>query len=184
MINLSEIKNKHTIFTTLALALSFYVLCFSVVVSLINVYNIDLVLIIGYSNFYVNFLLFWSIVSFLTWGLGELFIRIVIGYFESAKLFFALQRVEIKLVLRYSFILRNLVIGGVYILAYYLPVLFNWMIVFELLVNTCACVIFFLIARKNFGGDYVGLHIFRATGRLYFLFIAISLIFEVGGYLI
>lgn len=183
MIDLIKLKNWQKTLVLFAFGVSFLLPTFSLAIHLTNAYKIDLAYLIGFNNQISNLITMIVTLAIITWILFELTVHLLSWYFESERLFMYNQKSEVKFVLRLCLIVRNVLMGVLYFVAFFLPSLFNWFVVFGMLNTLAAFVLFFFIMRDNFGGDFIALHLFKTISKVYFVYMGVALIFNVGGYL-
>lgn len=181
MIDTIEIKNSHKLLIKTAYFISILMLAFPIGISVINSLQIDLGFLVGFEDNVTNLVFFLFVFAISNFLLLEIVIAIIFSFFNFVVLFLRKQREEVKLLLKFSILFRNLFLTSIWLAAFFLPVLFNWFPLLYIIANILTAAIFFLEARANFGGDLMAPYLFKQTSKVFFLFTALSLVFLLGG---
>ena len=182
--DLVEFKKYQSILMRIGFFVAMIALSFPMSVFIINSFQINLKTFIGFDNNITSFIIFMIIVAVVLTLFYELIVALIFSYFRSTRMFFNEQRAEVKFILRLAVFVRTIILAILYVLSMYYHSLFNYFSVFELISTFVGCLVFYFVAKNQFGGYAVAAYIFKQTAKVFFFLEIVTIAFDIGGILV
>ena len=147
----------------------------------LNVSSVDLAMLVGFDDFYVNFVVGFLLFSLLAYWVNLLILGFAVYFSYGVGVCSIYGKNNIRDYFAFWFAVRNFALGLVYLLVLLVPALLDMLMLINMLLTIAAFVCVFFDVKKNVVGDVIALFSLKRMANVLIIYYLIICMFEFVG---